>query len=193
MDQDAQERPLVLSEGVARRICHDFAGLLGSLQGLTALAGDDAEAAALAHETACRLSARVQLLRGAWGGSVDELDAAAICALAGGLVGGERLQVDCSALKRVLADAPARLCLCMLIVAAGALPRGGKIAVGSDPAGFWLSLEGRDASWPAILGAVTPPDAYGARELAILLCNMLARDMGWHMLVHGTRAVAGPA
>jgi histidine phosphotransferase ChpT len=192
MLEETQVAPLDLVARVAARICHDFAGLLGTLDGLTALAGEDAEAAALAHETARRLSARVRLLRCAWAGVDEVVDAAAVAALAFGLHGGERLLVDTAALKGALDGRAARLCVCLLIVAAGALPRGGKIVLGGNQDGFWVSIEGRNAAWPDALAKPPPAAPCGPREMPVFLCNALAREAGWRIHLHNARATAQP-
>ena len=192
-------KPYLLAENVARRICHDFASLLGTLNGLTELSAEDPEAALLATETARRLVARLQLVRGAWGGGGDDLDAAAITALADGLPGAERLRVDCTALVGVLEGVAARLCLCLLLTGAGAMPRGGTITVGSEDSaegghpGIWVQLDGPRAAWPASL--TEPADASEAdpRGLPAALCQLLAAGSLWRISVEDARAVARPA
>ena len=189
----------LLAENVARRICHDFASLLGTLNGLTELSAEDPEAALLAAETARRLVARLQLVRGAWGGGGDDLDAAAIMGLAEGLPGAERLRVDCAALEGVLEGVAARLCLCLLLTGAGAMPRGGTIRVGSAGCaeggcpGIWVALDGPRAAWPASLTEPTDASEADPRGLPAALCQLLAAGSLWRISVEDTRAVARPA
>ena len=179
----------LLAENVARRICHDFASLLGTLNGLTELSAEDPEAALLARETARRLVARLQLVRGAWGGGGDDLDGAAIMALAEGLPGAERLVVDCSALDGVLEGVAARLCLCLLLAGAGAMPRGGIIRVGGGGQDVWVELDGPRAAWPVSLAAPTDASA-DPRDLPAVLCQVLAAASGWRIVVEAARARA---
>jgi hypothetical protein len=170
---------LGLAEGVARRICHDFAGLLGTLDGLTALAA----------ETAGRLAARVRLLRGAWSGGVEALDAAALLALAHGLPGGERLHVDCADLAGALEGDAARLCLCLMLVGAQSMPRGGTLHVGAAMGEVWMVLQGADAAWPQVAsmaGVAGVED--GPRVVPALLCGLLLARLGWRLRVAGLRA-----
>jgi histidine phosphotransferase ChpT len=180
---------LGLAEGVARRMCHDFAGLLGTLDGLTALAAEDAEAAALAVETAGRLAARVRLLRGAWGGGVEALDAAALLALAHGLPGGERLRVVCAHVAGAVEGDAARLCLCLMLVGAQAMPRGGTLHVGAAADEVWVALAGAGAAWPAAaLRAGGPAVEEGPLAVPAVLCGLLAARLGWRLWVDGLRA-----
>jgi histidine phosphotransferase ChpT len=133
--------------GVATRICHDLAGLVGTLGGALDLLDDDPEAAPLARDCAGQLTARLRLFRAAWGGNAGALDGGALAALARGLPGAERLTIDFSGLDGALAEAPARLVLCLLLSAAPALPRGTVIWVTRNKVGVRLGLSGGEV-WP---------------------------------------------
>ena len=56
-----------LAEILAARLCHDLAGLTGSLGGALELAEEDAEALSVARDSALALHARLTLLRAAFG------------------------------------------------------------------------------------------------------------------------------
>jgi histidine phosphotransferase ChpT len=174
------DEKLLLAQAVTRRICHDLAGLLGTLAGTLELAADDPEAASLAFETAGAASSRLKLLRGAWGGVGEALDAAALHALLPGLHGAERLRLDTAALTTPLDGVPAQLCLCLLLMAAPALPKGGTILVGATPDSVWVDVAGPGASWPAGPASGLP------REL----CERVADAEGWRVRVAGTRVTA---
>jgi hypothetical protein len=186
---DASGQDLLLAESMARRICHDFAGLAGTLDGLTELAGEDPEAAALAHETARLLALRLRLLRGAWGGVEGALDGMAIAMLACGLPGSERLHVECGALRGALEGPAARLCLCMLVVGAGGMPRGGTISLGGNTGGIWLRMQGKQAAWPQLHGEGAFADPRG---MPAWLCHRVAAQHGWHIATEADRVVASP-
>jgi histidine phosphotransferase ChpT len=193
MAVEAQDERLMLAQAVARRLCHDMAGLLGTLGGTLELIGEEPDAAALAGETAAVLSARVRLLRGAWGGGVEALDQAAIAALAPGLPGAERLQLNCDALAEPLEGAAARLCLCLLLVGAAGLPKGGTLVVGGAEAAIWVELQGPGAAWPRVLSedvrcAWAEVDL--PRALPAALCRLLADAEGWSVTVAGMRVSA---
>ena len=190
---ETTDNKLMLAQAVTRRICHDLAGLLGTLNGTLEMTADDPEAAALAAETAGALSARLKLLRGAWGGGVEALDQAALQALLPGLHGAERLRLNANAVTAPLDGAAARLCLCLLLVAAPALPKGGTILVGATGGSVWVELEGPGAAWPASLAGPASDawqDAEAPRSLPHALCRLLAAAEGWHLQVSGTRVTA---
>jgi histidine phosphotransferase ChpT len=193
MAVEAQDERLVLAQAVARRICHDLAGLLGTLGGTLELIGEEPDAADLAGETAAVLTARVRLLRGAWGGGVEALDQSAIAALMPGLPGFERLQLNCAALTQPLEGAAARLCLCLLLVGAAGLPKGGTLVLGGHEAAIWLELQGPGAEWPHVLSEdaqSTWAEADLPRGLPAALCRLLAEAAGWTLSVAGVRVSA---
>jgi histidine phosphotransferase ChpT len=193
MAVEAQDENLMLAQAVTRRICHDLAGLLGTLGGTLELATDDPEAAALALETAGAAAARLKLLRGAWGGGVEALDAAALQAMLPGLHGAERLQLNAASLTAPLDGAAARLCLCLLLVAGPALPKGGAIHLGGNEASVWVELEGAVIAWPAALADSADAaweDAAAPRALPHAFCRLLAVAEGWELRVSGARVTA---
>jgi len=188
---DRQDDALLLAQAVARRICHDLAGPLGTLgNALECL--DDPDAMPLAVETEAALTARLRLLRGAWAGGVEALDAHALAALIPGLAGADRLHLNCAALAAPLDGTAARLVLCLLLVASGSLPKGGTIHIGASGEQIWLELEAPNAAWPAALQHPTADDL-APRTLPATLCRRLAQTAGWQLTVAGThvRGVAG--
>jgi histidine phosphotransferase ChpT len=179
-----------LCSALATRICHDVAGLLGTLAGMLEMAAEDAEAAALAGETAGVLAARVRLLRAAWGGGGGPMDAAALAGFAQGLPGIERLQLDFSGLDGELTEAPARLVLCLLLGALPGMPRGGTIRISAAPrGGARLVLSGPGAAWSEGLSAWGDPAvaaqvaAAAPRGMAAPLACLLAARDGWGVRV----------
>ncbi len=188
-----REDDLRLAQAVARRLCHDLAGPVGTLGGALELIGEAPEAASLASEAAATIGARLRLLRGAWGGGVEALDRAALAGLAPGLPGFERLRLNATAVEQALDGTAARLCLCLLLVGAAALPRGGTLVVGGHEAAIWVELEGPGASWPPVLGAdlrAAWAEADRPRGLPAALCRLLAEAAGWQLSVAGVRATA---
>jgi hypothetical protein len=192
-----QDNALRLSSTLATRLSHDVAGLLGTLAGTLDMA--DAEAGALAAETAAALIARVRLLRAAWGGGGGPLDALTLAKLAQGLPGIERLQLDFSELRAPLADVPARLALCLLLAALPGMPRGGAVAVGAAPrGGVRVTLGGAGTAWPALLAACAASEAAcwdaaaSPRDVAAPLLCLLAASKGWRIMLEGASARAVP-
>lgn len=175
---------IALAEAVTTRICHDLAGLLGTLGGALEFASEDIEAASLAAETSATLTARVKLLRAAWGGGAGPLSAADIAALSEGLPGIERLHLTLSALPPVLDEVPARLLLCLLLAAVPALPRGGEVRLEyADAVSLQVTLPGN--TWPAPLLRCIEQNAVdldifdSPRQLAAPLAWMVATQAGW--------------
>ena len=181
-----------LASTLATRLCHDMAGLLGTLAGTLDMADEDPEAKELAAETMATLIARVRLLRTAWGGGGGALDAGAILDLAAGLPGVERWRLELSALTGTLEETPARLVLCLMLTALGGMPRGGVMSLTTAPrGGVRIGLAGKAAGWPPALAACAESEAACRRAAqapgslpAPLVC-LLARQAGWRIDVDG--------
>jgi len=198
LEDHAVQVATALAATLATRLCHDVAGLLGTMSGLMDMADEDPEARLLAAETAHTLMARVRLLRAAWGGGAGPLDAAAITSLAQGLPGIERLQLDLSGLPGELAEAPARLALCLMLAALPGMPRGGVITMAAAGRGVQVSLSGKSAAWPASLadcalggalgGAACWSAASSPGGLAVPLACLVAANAGWKVGVSGNTA-----
>jgi hypothetical protein len=205
VDQAAQERLLALAEGLVTRLCHDFAGLAGTLSGTLEMALEDAphdtEAASLATEAAQALAARVRLFRAAWGGG--DMEDAPLVALAEGLPGRRRLALDLAALDAAqgqeLAEGGARLILCLLLAACAGAPAGGAISVAPHKGGgFGMTLTGRHAAWPASLTALgSDPilhlNSAEPRGLAGPIAALVAASCGWRLRVEGLQLTAARA
>lgn len=163
---------LELGELLAMRLCHDMAGLCGTLLGALDLAAEDGEMAPealpLARETAGELATRLRLLRAAWGPPGEPLSAAAMQGLAAGLPGAQRLRLDFAALDPscMLPPPASRLALNGLLLAAEALPLGGGIAVSGHAEALAIAIEGRRAAWAECLAdLVRHPSAAAATAL----------------------------
>ena len=203
MDQAEQDRLLAWAETLTTRLCHDVAGLAGTLGGTlemglgTPAEAADPEAAALAAETAHQLSARIRLFRAAWGGS--DLDEATLNALADGLPNRSRLTLDLAAADIALSDgllAPGgpRLLLCLLLAACAGLPHGGALTVQPlHGGGFAVTMAGRRAAWPDALLSAGPPALADARGMATPMALMVAAGLRWRLQGAGLTVTALPA
>jgi histidine phosphotransferase ChpT len=160
---------------VCARVCHDLAGTLGALAGMLEMAGEDADALAVARACAAELSARLQLLRAAWGHDSEVGD---LASLAAGLPGAERLRVEVGD----LGEAPGlrRLAACALLVAAAGLPRGGDIRITAQDGGLRVCIGGARAAWPEWLGAAAAPEP---RSVAGAMMAVQARAAGLRLEV----------
>jgi histidine phosphotransferase ChpT len=158
--EEGMDDPLRLSELLSLRFSNDIGALHGTLMGALELAlegvGVSSDALSAAVEAGAELNLRLQLLREAWTGNATDLDLSRLDALARGLPGAHRLDVDLSALPAttVLPRSMARLVLNVLLLAAESLPRGGVIALAAaDGADILVTIIGMRAAWPAGLAA----------------------------------------
>ncbi len=138
------------------------------------LKAPDLEALDLARDCARDLSDRLRLLRAAWGSDSEMPD---LATLLPGLPGAKRLRVDLAGLDAEEASV-AQLGASLLLVAAGALPRGGAIRLAGGGRHLSLHLEGPKAAWPAGLEAGQPAEP-GPRGVAVAMACLQAHALGW--------------
>lgn len=171
--------PSDLAFTLCARLCHDLAGAAGALSGSLEMAAGsaDADALSLALDCARELTAKLRLLRLAWG-TVGE--SPPIADLVAGLPGVDRLRVDVAGMGE-LADAPRRLVANLLLLAAQSLPRGGAIRLSGHAAAMSLAIEGPRAAWPQALG--NDGAAVEAREVVIAVIRLLADDLGMKLII----------
>lgn len=185
----ALEGGTLWAEALGARLCHDFAGPLGTLAGAVELLaeadGRDGEALDEAGRTARELTARLRLLRAAWGGGCGDLDRGDIAALLPGLAASGRVSVSLSGLHRHYPGPFARVLLNLLLLAVEAVPRGGTVALTDAPCGGVLArIEGPRAAWPPALAALlarddpAPPAVPEPRDVQAPLLVALARRAG---------------
>lgn len=178
--------PMLFAGTLCAKLCHDLAGTLGALTGTLEMAveSNDAEALALARDCARELSARLRLLRAAWGSDSEMPD---LASLASGLPGAERLQVDCSALAADLAPLASRLAACLMMLAAQSLPRGGVIHLSGNAVEIMVEIGGPRAAWPASFRqqledpSVMAESAANIREIASLMACLQAERAGMRL------------
>ena len=169
--------PLDLAGAVCARVCHDLAGTLGAMSGMLDLVAEtqDAEALELAGSCARELTARLRLLRAAWG-TDTEVDNLAL--LARGLPGADRLSVDLGGLAEQR-PAMRQLTASLLLVGAGAMPRGGSLRVTGGDRGVVIEMEGPRASWPQVLvEAAQGSVGLEPRAVSALMARLQARALG---------------
>ena len=154
--QEAPSLSLALAEALAGRLCHDLAGMVGTLMGAVELANEDLtmrdEALAMAAEAATMLGHRLRLMRAAWGGEGCTMDGRDLCALAAGLPQARRVRVALDGIRpeRKFSAASSRLLLNLLILAVEAVSGEGVVALDEAAGGnLVLSINGPRAAWPA--------------------------------------------
>ena len=181
---------LRLAATVAARICHDISGPLGALAGTLqmALEGADEEAGTLATELVEILTARVRLLRMAFGGG-EAPSPTSLQALLPGLPGAERLRLDLTALPQTVREELRSITPILLLLAAASLPRGGMIALGMDAGDLVLRVDGPRAGWPERLAGclqareASLADADEPRGIAAITACLQARALGCEMIL----------
>jgi histidine phosphotransferase ChpT len=148
--------PLALAGTLCARLCHDLAGSLGALTGTLEMAAEenDREALLLSVALAQELTARLRLLRAAWGTGSDLPDLESLHA---GFPSAERLRLDATQLD-ASDERVRRLALSLMMAATTALPRGGTIRVRGTDAKLALEIEGPRAAWPEVLKACATDD-----------------------------------
>lgn len=141
--------PLLLAGTLCARLCHDLAGSLGALTGTLEMAAEenDRDALILSVALAQELTARLRLLRAAWGTGNDLPD---LASLQPGFPAAERLKLDTTRLEAA-DERVRRLALSLMMAATMALPRGGLISVRGNDCGLALTIEGPRAAWPEVL------------------------------------------
>lgn len=197
----ALEGGALWAEALGARVCHDLAGPVGTLAGAVELLaeadGRDGEALDEAGRTARELTARLRLLRAAWGGECGALDRGDIADLLPGLAASGRVRVDLSGLRRRYPGPFARVLLNLLLLAVEAVPRGGAVALTDAPCGGVLArIEGPRAGWPPALAPLLARDDPAPlavpepRDMQAPLLVALARRAG--VRLSWERAEPGP-
>jgi histidine phosphotransferase ChpT len=172
---------LAMARAITARLCHDLSGPLAAI-GCTIdeLAGAEPAIAALAKESAATASARLRLVRAAWGGACPELAPGALAAWKDGLPNGARIELrDHGFPQAPLEGAKAAVVLTALMLAAEALPHGGTISLAGGPHGVTLRIEGRRAGFSPAIGAPAPAAAAAApRGVTVSMLRLLAAEQG---------------
>jgi len=190
---DAQARSdMAVADFLCSRLCHDLVGPISAVgNGLELLAENpqlEEEAVALARRSASRAAALLQFYRLAFGNAGNQLVRAteAHSAAQGVFLDGRTRLEWPSAEGVALPPGGAKLLLNMLMVAAEALPRGGKVAVvlrtDADGIAVDVAALGADAKLPedvvVALTAVNPPADLNPRTVQAYYLGRLAAGFG---------------
>ena len=183
-----------LAQLVCSRLCHDLAGLTGAIANGADLvaettSGADAEAVALIGQSARQANARIAFFRMAFGANAPAQSLAEIAALAEAMLAGgsaRLLPLFSTAARMRIAPDGVRLALALVMVGAGALPRGGTIQIEAaeiaDGIGVSLTATGIGAGLkPEIAAALEgsrAPEALSPREVHAVWAGMIAGGLG---------------
>jgi len=194
---------LDLAALLCSRVCHDLISPVGAIvNGIEVLDEDKDEetrvfALELIKKSARNASARLQFCRlafGAAGSAGAEIETGDAENVARGLLDDDKIKIAWNLPRELKPKNQVKLLLNMLIVAAGAIPRGGTLTVDPLPAvlGFRITASGLNARvTPATVDLLAgrpahPVDAHGIQPF---YTGILARDCGLTV----TAAVEGEA
>ena len=178
---------LRVSELLMARLCHDLAGPIAAIgNGAELLEDDDPDfarqAAALIGDSAATASKRLQLLRFTYGFTAGALAGPAPHLLATQYFSGGPIACDYAEVVRGLEPAWQRLGCNLLMIAAEALPRGGKLALTAEGGGVAVSAQGEglglSAETSEAMTLRAPVEALTSRTVGAYFAGLLAKGLG---------------
>lgn len=141
---------LKVAQLLCSRLCHDLISPAGAINaGLELVAenpgGDTAEAMTLASESARQLTAKLSFFRVAFGSAAQSMTLDQLIDLGRGFVGQGTVRIDAPGTvgTSTVPAAGVRLALALIMLGAGALPRGGvlDLQVAALPEGLGIALK----------------------------------------------------
>jgi len=189
---------LDLAALLCSRVCHDLISPVGAIvNGLEVLEEDKDEetktfALDLIKKSARQASAKLQFCRlafGAAGSAGAQIELGDAEKAARGLIEDAKTTIVWNLPRELVAKNRAKLLLNMLLVAAGAIPRGGTLMVDPAGAGFCITAAGLNARLSpaaADLLAGSPSQTVDAHAIQPVYTGILARDCGLTVAVAST-------
>jgi len=190
---------LDLTALVCSRVCHDVISPVGAIvNGLEVLADEKDEsmkevALDLIKKSATQASARLQFARlafGATGSAGAQIDLGDASEVAKGFLEDDRLKLEWNLPRALLPKNRVKLLLNLLMIAAAATPRGGKLKIDpigeGEAMGFKLSAEGPNSRVPPHaekLLAGWPEQTLDAHHIQPFYAGMIARAAGLHVAI----------
>jgi histidine phosphotransferase ChpT len=183
---------LRVSELLMARLCHDLAGPIAAIGNGAELLDDDdpdfvRQAATLIGDSAGAASKRLQLFRFAYGFSAGALAGPPPHLLAGEYFSGGPIACDYAEAVRGLDPAWQRLGCNLLMIAAEALPRGGKLTLLAEGGGVAVSARGEGAGPSAeasdAMSLASPVEALTARTVGGYFAGLLAKTVNRRLRV----------
>lgn len=185
---------LDLAALLCSRVCHDVISPVGAIvNALEVLEEDDPSmrdfALELIKKSARNASARLQFARlafGAAGSAGAMIDLGDAGNVANGFLNDEKLSLDWDAPRALLPKNQVKLVLNLLVIAAQAVPRGGKLVsratVEGEQGSFEITATGSHARIPAhveeLLAGEAPGGAIDAHAVQPVYTGMVARAAG---------------
>lgn len=190
---------LDLAALLCSRVCHDVISPVGAIvNALEVLEEDDPSmrdfALELIKKSARNASARLQFARlafGAAGSAGAMIDLGDAGNVANGFLNDEKLSLDWDAPRALLPKNQVKLLLNLLVIAAQAVPRGGKLVsratVEGEQGRFEITASGSHARIPAhveeLLAGNAPGGAIDAHAVQPVYTGMVARAAGMEISV----------
>jgi histidine phosphotransferase ChpT len=194
MSQPVTLEALDLTALVCSRVCHDVISPVGAIvNGLEVLADEKDDkmrevALDLIRKSAVQASARLQFARiafGAAGSAGAQIDLGDAADVAKNSLEDDRLKLAWNLPRLLLPKNRVKLLLNLLMIGAGAIPRGGTLTVNpigeGETMGFELRAAGTNARIPPkaeALLAGTPAESLDAHVIQPYYAGMLARAAG---------------
>jgi histidine phosphotransferase ChpT len=186
--------PLRVVELLAARLCHDLISPVAAIANGAELLGEDdpdfvREAVALVGNSAREANARLQFFRFAYGFGGGGLAGPAPHLLAAEYFSGSVTRCDYGEAARALPLMEQKLACTMLLVAGQALPRGGRLVVGTGSGGPVIDAIGDATSLPAetraALAQETDPSELTTRTVPAYFAGLLAAAQGRILVMAG--------
>jgi histidine phosphotransferase ChpT len=186
---------LDLAALLCSRVCHDLISPVGAIvNGLEVLAEDDNDeetktfALDLIKKSAGTASAKLQFCRiafGAAGSAGAQIDSGDAEKVARGFLEDEKTRLDWQLPRLLLPKNRVKLLLNMLLIAAQAIPRGGKLTVApvgeGESMGFTVSAAGTNAKVPpnaVLVSGEAVEEPLDAHRIQPFYAGLLARACG---------------
>lgn len=183
---------LRVSELLVARLCHDLAGPIAAISNGAELLEDDdpdfaRQAATLIGDSAGTASKRLQLFRFAYGFSAGALAGPPPHLLVSEYLSGGQIACDYTEAVRGLDLVWQRLGCNLIVIAAEALPRGGKLALLAEGRGVALSARGEGTGPSAeasdAMSLRAPVPALTSRTVGAYFAGLLAQTLDHRLCV----------
>ncbi|MGD9770045.1 MAG: histidine phosphotransferase ChpT [Pseudolabrys sp.] len=181
---------LDLAALLCSRVCHDLISPVGAIvNGLEVLEEEKDEetkqfALDLIKKSARTASAKLQFCRiafGAAGSAGAQIDTGDAETITRGFLEDEKTKIEWSVPRALLPKNRVKLLLNMMLIAAQAIPRGGKMVVAGEGEGFSVICTGTNAKVPAAIpplltAELNPEQPVDAHKIQPFYAGLLAKD-----------------
>jgi len=181
---------LDLAALLCSRVCHDLISPVGAIvNGLEVLEEEKDEetkqfALDLIKKSARTASAKLQFCRiafGAAGSAGAQIDTGDAESITRGFLEDEKTRIEWTVPRALLPKNRVKLLLNMMLIAAQAIPRGGRLVVAGEGEGFAVTCTGTNAKVPAAIpplltAELNPEQPVDAHKIQPFYAGLLAKD-----------------